>query len=100
MQHHLLRIVREAVNNAVRHGAADQIDIRLGSERGRLSIEVVDDGSGFDVADRSELIGHFGIRGMRERARRIGADIAIWSSPGTGTTVCVGVPIPDHGARR
>jgi signal transduction histidine kinase len=98
VQHHLLRIVREAVNNAVRHGAATRIDIRLSADRGRLNVEVADDGSGFDAHKRGAMPGHFGIRGMRERARRINADIAIHSTPGTGTTVSVSMPLPLGGA--
>jgi signal transduction histidine kinase len=47
---------------------------------------------GFDVDDRSAVEGHYGLRGMRERARRIGADIAVTSESGRGTRVVVRLP--------
>jgi signal transduction histidine kinase len=88
VRHQIVRIVREAVANAVRHAHASRIVVRLAAiDGGGLTIEIVDDGAGFDVAARSATEGHFGIRGMQERARRIGGDLTIESGPGTGTRV-------------
>jgi signal transduction histidine kinase len=88
VRHQIVRIVREAVANAVRHAQASRIAVRLAAtDGGGLTIEIVDDGTGFDVAARSATEGHFGIRGMQERARRIGGDLTIESGPGTGTRV-------------
>jgi signal transduction histidine kinase len=88
VRHQIVRIVREAVANAVRHAQASRIVVRLAAaDSGYLTIEIADDGAGFDVAARSATEGHFGIRGMQERARRIGGDLTIESSPGTGTRV-------------
>jgi len=92
VQHHLLRIVREAVTNASKHGRATAVDIRLSMHDGVATITITDDGQGFDVAARGDVPGHFGIRGMRERARRIHAILAIESRPGGGTTVRVTGP--------
>lgn len=92
VQHHLLRIVREAVGNAVKHAAATRIDVSLSLREGAATIEVRDDGQGFDVDARGSVPGHFGIRGMRERARRINATIAISSAPGHGTSITVSAP--------
>jgi two-component sensor histidine kinase len=50
-------------------------------------IEITDDGAGFDVAARAAADGHFGIRGMQERARRIGGRLTIHSNSGLGTRV-------------
>jgi signal transduction histidine kinase len=87
-KHQIVRIVREAVANAVRHAQASRIDVRFsGLDAGGLTIEIADDGAGFDVASRAAADGHFGIRGMLERARRIGGDLTIHSSPGSGTRV-------------
>jgi len=92
-RHQIVRIVREAVANAVRHAAARRIAVRLrGADCGGLVIEVADDGTGFDVAARAAADGHFGIRGMQERARRIGGDLAIESTPGAGTRVTISLP--------
>ena len=92
VQHHLLRIVREAVANAVKHGGATAVDITLSVENGQATIEITDDGQGFDVDARGNVPGHFGIRGMRERARRIEATLTIRSAAGGGTSVRVTVP--------
>jgi len=94
VQYHLLRIAREAVSNAIKYAEPSRIDLRLRDEAEGLVLEVVDDGLGFDVTARESLEGHFGIRGMRERARRLGATMAIDSRPGVGTTVRVRVPPP------
>jgi len=91
VQFHLLRIMREAVTNAVRHAGASRITVRLGRKAGGVVMEVSDDGLGFDVPSREAVEGHFGVRGMRERARRIGAAITIDSRPGAGTRLTVTV---------
>lgn len=87
----LLRIVREAVANAVSHAHAATIAVTAAERAGGLMVEVRDDGEGFDVAPCERKAGHFGLRGMRERAWRVGADLAIESSPRSGTRVVVGV---------
>jgi len=91
-RYHLLRIIREAVHNAVEHSGGTAVDVRLAEERGLVVATVADDGTGFDLATRELAIGHFGIRGMQERARRIGGRLAIESRPGHGTRVTVTVP--------
>jgi signal transduction histidine kinase len=84
----LLRIVAEAVRNAVRHGNAGRIELRLTCSP--LCLEVIDDGRGFDP-DQPEAHGSsgFGITSMRERAESLGGKFTIHSSPGDGTTVQV-----------
>ena len=99
IQHQIVRIVREAVTNAMTHAKAGRIGVRLDhaaaeAESGR--IEVTDDGCGFDVAARSAAEGHFGIRGMQERARRIGGRVEIDSAPGAGTRVALILPARRH----
>jgi signal transduction histidine kinase len=92
-RYHLLRIIREAVHNAVEHSGGTAVDVRLTEERGLVVATVADDGTGFDLATRERASGHFGIRGMQERARRIGGTLAIESRPGDGTRVTVTVPV-------
>lgn len=88
IRHHLLRITREAVNNAVKYSGAKRISVVLGSVlEKKLHLVIQDDGSGFDPASRSNVSGHFGLQGMKERARKIGADLLIGSKPGEGTRV-------------
>jgi signal transduction histidine kinase len=99
-RHQIVRIIREAAANAVRHAQASRITVRLAAtesgglgagDRGSLTIEIADDGTGFDVAARAAAEGHIGIRGMQERARRIGGSLAIESRPGSGTRVTLTV---------
>jgi signal transduction histidine kinase len=84
----LLRIVGEAVRNAVRHGGANRIEIRLNASP--LCLSIADDGAGFDP-DRPQghRPGGFGLTSMRDRAQSLGAVLSIDSSPGEGTTVMV-----------
>lgn len=87
VQHHLLRIAREAVNNAVKYAHAASIEVALRIQPGRLRLAITDDGGGFDVASGEAPAGHFGIRGMKERAGKLGAEFEIRSEPGQGTRV-------------
>jgi signal transduction histidine kinase len=79
----ILRIVHEALQNALRHAGADHIVVRL---RG-ATVEVSDDGSGFEP-DRAEVRSrHLGLTSMEERARELGGRLLIISRLGEGTTV-------------
>jgi signal transduction histidine kinase len=86
-QHHLLRISREAVNNAIKYSAAKTIRISLDRLPGSVRLRIEDDGAGFNLAERSGASGHFGIQGMKERVRKLGAELDLRSSPGEGTRV-------------
>ncbi len=88
----LLRIAQEAVANAARHGAARHIRLHLEYAANGVSLEVTDDGTGFDTSSTESSAGHFGLSGMRERADKIGASLRIESSAESGTRVCVVVP--------
>jgi signal transduction histidine kinase len=84
----LIRIAREAVGNAVRHGGATQVRLRLTGQP--MVLTVHDDGTGFDpalpVSPQS-----FGLQSMRERAESLGGQFLLESTPGQGTTVRVRV---------
>ena len=85
------RVAQEALRNAVEHGRAGCVDIRVRRENGRSSLVVEDDGSGFDL--RAATNGdHFGLRLIEDAARDAGGTAEIQSQPGTGTTVRVEVP--------
>ncbi|MCU1322496.1 MAG: fused histidine kinase/response regulator [Acidobacteriaceae bacterium] len=86
----MLRIAQEALANAIRHANAGGIQVRLTYLFDLATLEVVDDGCGFDVEQApSSLSGHFGLLGMRERAQKIGAIVIMESSVGRGTTIRV-----------
>ena len=81
----LLRISREAIANAVRHGRARTISVQL-REGESVWLRVTDDGDGFDLsAPRSSQ--SFGLTSMRERAESLGGRFEISSTPGAGTTI-------------
>jgi signal transduction histidine kinase/ligand-binding sensor domain-containing protein len=92
IEEELLRIGQEAVANAVRHASATRIDVQLIYEAARVSLRVEDDGRGFTPAtDGPE--GHYGIRGMQERAGEIDAALSLESTIGEGTRVSVEAPL-------
>jgi signal transduction histidine kinase len=93
--HHLLLVVREALNNAVRHASPARVSVRLEGNNGGLRVRVRDDGCGFDPA-AALLPGaaHYGIVGMRERIESLGGSFAVDSAPGRGTVIEVALP-PD-----
>ena len=80
-------ILSEAVRNAVEHSGAKMIRITGAIDRDRGSLEVADDGRGFDNEELGR--GHYGLTGMRERAAAVDAKLNIVSEPGAGTAVLV-----------
>ena len=89
-----LRIVQEAVSNAVRHASPGTITLRMRSLPQRIELRVADDGSGFPIERAfSTMDGHFGLIGMRERAARLGAEFRVESRPGNGTEIFLSVPL-------
>lgn len=102
LEDELYRIAQEAVANAVRHANARTLRLRLSYELERVSLDVEDDGRGFDLAHApSGEGGHFGLTGMQERARILGTEVILESVPGKGSSVRVVVPLtPDHKEKR
>lgn len=88
-QHAVLRIVREAVSNAVRHGKAARVSVRFWTSDDGATLVVADDGAGFDVPAAVAADTGFGLVSMRERARELHASFAVESSPGAGSVVTV-----------
>ena len=84
-------IVREAVDNARRHGRANRIDVRATTSRGWIQLAVTDDGDGFSVG-ATEAVGGAGVEGMREQADLVGGQLVITSASGQGTTVEARLP--------
>ena len=84
----LLRIGQEAMLNAVRHSQATHLRTEVHYEEDSVTLRVVDDGRGFDLDDpEQKLMNHWGLVGMQERARLIGAQFRVISGPGRGTEV-------------
>jgi signal transduction histidine kinase/streptogramin lyase len=90
----MFNIGREALTNAVRHSQASNIELHLGYEKGSFTISCRDDGCGFDAAEFREQprANHWGLRGIAERAERVGGTFTCQSVPTKGTTVKVTIP--------
>lgn len=86
---HLYHITQEALTNAVKHGRAKTIQIRLEHHAGSVVLEIRDNGVGF--ADARQMAG-IGLRIMQHRASLIGASLRIDSTPGQGTTITCTIP--------
>jgi signal transduction histidine kinase len=87
-------IAREAIMNALRSAGARKVEVELSYRHGELCVRVRDDGCGIDAAllKPGGRPGHWGIRGMRERARRVGAAFDIWTGASVGTEVSLKIP--------
>jgi signal transduction histidine kinase len=90
--HHLIRIVQEAISNAVRHGKAKAIAIQLQYQSDRLELAILDDGCGFDALTAWNEPNHLGLRGLMERARCFGGKVELFSEIGHGTRINIAVP--------
>ena len=102
-EHHVLRLLQEAVANAAKHARATTIRVRLDYEVTGLRVAVEDDGIGFDATQAPVDGTHLGLSAMHERARRLDARLGIGPRPGGGTRVTLfwpnpGTP-PDNKAR-
>jgi signal transduction histidine kinase len=86
----LYRIAQEALNNTLRHAQAQRVSVRLHQNGRIVTLEIIDDGIGFEPHQVREL-GGFGLRGMEERASRLGGQLTVSSSHGKGTQIRVEV---------
>jgi ligand-binding sensor domain-containing protein len=97
VEYQLVRIAGEAISNAVRHSGASTLRVACTVRDGELELSIRDNGNGF--AAGTEPFGHFGLTGIRERAREIGADVNIESNA-SGTTIRVSVVVSTQGGER
>jgi len=89
----VFQICREALLNAFRHSAARHIEVEILFTNDTFSVQITDDGAGIDERVLSEgRPGHFGLKGMMERAKRIGAKFMIRSRPGAGSELALSMP--------
>lgn len=88
-RHALMRIAREAVSNAVRHGKAERAWVRLSRDGGERRLTVEDDGTGFDVDATTATGSGYGLTSMRDRARGLPGVLTVESQPGKGSVVTV-----------
>ena len=91
----LLRATQEALANVRRHAAAGHVTVTLSYFPDEVTLDVADDGRGFDpAAPTPGPAGSLGLMGIRERAAALGGSVAVESAPGEGTTIAVSLPAP------
>jgi signal transduction histidine kinase len=90
--HAILRIIRELVQNAIRHGKASVININGHLTENKLLFSIKDNGCGFDIKNAPGVRqGHFGLQGIHERINQLGGEMCINSNPGIGTTISISI---------
>jgi signal transduction histidine kinase/ligand-binding sensor domain-containing protein len=86
-------IAREAVRNAFRHAQARYIEVEITYNESSFQLRIRDDGKGMDAGTVAEgRAGHYGVPGMRERAKRIGGKLDVWTGIGAGTEIELSIP--------
>ena len=90
----IYRIAAEALRNALRHARAERVEVEIRYDDEQFRLRVRDDGKGIDpaVLAGEGREGHFGLRGMPERAALIGGKVTVWSKVGAGTEVELRLP--------
>jgi signal transduction histidine kinase/ligand-binding sensor domain-containing protein len=94
MKDEICRIALEVLRNAYRHANAHSIEAEVRYGEDVLRLRIRDDGKGIDpkVLQDGGIVGHYGLRGMRERAQRMGAKLDLWTEAGAGTEIQLTVP--------
>lgn len=92
LSEHILRTVTEGLWNIARHAQAGEAAVKLRADSGGIEILIEDDGVGFDPEDKVARSGHYGLLGIRERARLAGGQFSVTSQPGAGTKLRVRLP--------
>jgi signal transduction histidine kinase/ligand-binding sensor domain-containing protein len=88
------KIATEAVRNAIMHGNARRVEVEIRYDERHLGLRTRDNGTGIDPAilNRDHVAGHWGLRGMRERAKLVGGTLEVWSEVDIGTEIELNVP--------
>jgi len=95
IENNLLRIGQEAIANALRHANAGSIAVELQFDRDAITLRVTDDGQGFTPDFTGDALGHYGLANMRDRAKELGGDLSISSTPKHGSTVEATIPLDE-----
>jgi signal transduction histidine kinase len=86
--------LREGVLNAIRHSRASELHLSLRQSPTTCEATLRDNGVGFNVL-ATEGSSHYGLRGMKERIRKIGGELSLQTAPGKGTEIHITVPLED-----
>jgi signal transduction histidine kinase/ligand-binding sensor domain-containing protein len=96
MRHNIFLIVKEALNNSLKHAQAKEVRVQAKANQERLELIIEDDGRGFDPAlsRNGEGPGHHGLGNMQRRSEAINGNLEVRSTPGNGTSVHLSVKLP------
>ena len=92
MRQAIFSLVREGLNNVEKHARAQHVRIVMGWSADSLSMDLIDDGVGFDLSSVPD--GHYGLAMMHEKAAELGGEMSIDSAHGRGTRLSFRVPLP------
>jgi NarL family two-component system sensor histidine kinase YdfH len=93
---HAMKAISEGLANIAQHAQAQNVLLRISMEDKSLKVLLKDDGEGFEVEQRVGRDGHYGLIGLRERARLVGGQLVVDSKPGEGTTLTLWIPLIDR----
>ncbi|WP_419700293.1 sensor histidine kinase [Mucilaginibacter sp. NFX135] len=88
----IFRILQEILNNVIKHAQASLIELSLTEKDGQLTLEVSDNGIGFEMSSGRSVHEGMGLKNISRRARLIGGNTTIRSIPGSGTTITIHIP--------
>ncbi|WP_158302042.1 ATP-binding protein [Paenibacillus mesophilus] len=89
----IYRVVQELINNAMKHSEASRVALEVGERGGELHIRYTDDGKGMETGIDFSSTNRFGLRGIAERIRMVGGEVAVKSGPGQGVAIRCKMPI-------
>ena len=92
--------VAEGLTNVARHAQASQVWLNLKEKEGMLEVRIQDDGVGFETSNSIDIVGHYGLIGLRERTRLAKGRFEVTSMPGEGTTLTLSLPLDESGEEK
>ena len=93
VRHGLFLVIKEALNNSLKHAHASEVRIRVAEQGSGVKIVITDDGRGFELEQTRAVSGGHGLQNMRERIESLGGMFQIDSGPGKGTRVTIGIKL-------
>jgi two-component system NarL family sensor kinase len=90
----LFRILQEILNNIIKHSKAREISIKLAYSQGGVRLQVIDNGTGFDINNLPDDQKGMGLMNIQKRAELVGGEVFIQSQPGEGTCIDIFIPYP------
>jgi signal transduction histidine kinase len=94
LRHNIFLIVKETLNNVLKHSGGGLVHVQIQMDGGQLKITITDDGKGFDPAALKKTEEQNGLENMQRRASAVGGQLEMTSSPGKGTRMAFQVNLP------